>query len=111
MQEQKVIKVKGKEYIVSFPNVGQYYQIEVNKQRLSGGYYNMLLQNPTVASSNALDAIDIEATLMVICPSLISDLNVQNFGQLGLKDFQEIREIYLKEIHPFLKEIYDLLKS
>lgn len=111
MQEQKVVKIKGKDYTVQFPNVGQYYQIEVNKQRLSGGYYNTLLQNPTVSASNALDAIDIEATLSVICPQLLQDLKVHSLSELGLQDFQELRKIYLEQIFPFLKEGYDLLKS
>lgn len=111
MEEKKIIKVKGQEYEIIFPNVGQYYRIETLKQSLSKGYYNALLRSEMYTASNALDMIDIEATLTVICPKLIEDLKVKNFSELGLKDFQEIRKIYRTEVMPFLKEVYDLLKQ
>ena len=55
--EDKIVKVKGKEYKITFPNVGQYYDIEALKQSLGKGFYNMMLGNRSVAGQNALDMI------------------------------------------------------
>ena len=68
--EDKIIKIKGHEYKMSFPTVGQYYEIETQKQFLGRGYYNTLLGNRTQAAADALDMIDIEATLTVMLPEL-----------------------------------------
>lgn len=105
------IEVKGKEYKISYPNVGQYYNIEATKQSLGKGYYNSLLGNPTKTAQNALDMIDIEATLSVLVPELLKDLKAKRFSDLGVKDFKELREIYNTKIYPFLKELTDLLSS
>lgn len=109
--ESKRITIRGKDYEVKFPNVGQYYEIEATKQRLGRGYYNTLLGNPTKTAQDALDMIDIESTLSVLVPELIKDLKVNSFSELGLKDYQEVRKIYNKEIFPFLKEISDYLSQ
>lgn len=109
MTENKIVSIKGKEYTISFPNVGQYYDIEALKQSLGKGYYNALLGNHTKAASDALDMIDIEATVRVLMPDLIKDMKVSNFRELGIKDFMEIRRIYDKEIFPFLKEVQMIL--
>lgn len=107
----KEITVKGRKYEIQFPNVGQYYQIEVNKQRLGKGSYNSLIGNPTITAQRALDMIDVEATLSVLCPQLVADLKVKSFSELGLKDFKEISDIYMNEVFPFLKEAEKILSS
>ena len=94
----KEITVKGRKYEIQFPNVGQYYQIEVNKQRLGKGSYNSLIGNPTITAQRALDMIDVEATLSVLCPQLVADL-------------KEISDIYMNEVFPFLKEAEKILSS
>jgi hypothetical protein len=109
--ESKEITVKGRKYEISFPNVGQYYQIEVNKQRLGKGSYNSMIGNPTISAQRALDMIDVEATLSVLCPQLVADLKVKSFSELGLKDFKEISDIYMNEVFPFLKEAEKILSS
>lgn len=111
MTDSKIVKIRGKEYKFEYPNVGMYYSIETAKQRLGKGYYNVLLGNVTKAAQDALDMIDIEASLSVLCPDLIADLKVEKFSQLGIADYKEIKEIYLKEVQPFLKEVSDLLNS
>lgn len=109
--EVKKIKIRGKEYVLNFPNVGQYYEIEATKQRLGRGFYNTMLGNPTKTAQAALDMIDIEATISVLMPDLMKDLAVDSFSKLGLKDYQEIKKIYNSEIFPFMKEISDMLSS
>lgn len=111
MTDSKNIKIRGKEYEVHFPNVGQYYSIETTKQKLGKGFYNVLLGNPTKTAQDALDMIDIEAFLTVLCPSLLEDMKVEKFSQLGIADYKEIKEIYLKEIQPFLREVNSVLNS
>ena len=107
----KKIKVRGKEYKISFPTVGQYYSIEAMKQSLGKGFYNTLLGNPTKTAQEALDMIDIEATISVLVPDLLKDLKVRDFSELGLVDYKEIKEVYNSEVYPFLKEINLLLQE
>lgn len=111
MITEKEIKIKGRSYKIAYPNVGQYYEIESLKQRLGRGYYNALLSNPTKTAQDALDMIDIEATLTVLVPDLLKDMKVDSFSELGILDFKELRSVYNKEIYPFLKELQDELSK
>lgn len=111
MNEELKITIKGREYKVSFPTVGQYYNIEALKQTLSMGFYNTLAKSQVKTAINACDMIDIEAYLTVLCPELLSDLKVQSFKDLGIQDYNEIKKVYMKEIIPFLTEIEDLLSN
>ena len=100
--EDKIIKIKGHEYKMSFPTVGQYYEIETQKQFLGRGYYNTLLGNRTQAAADALDMI-------VMLPDLLADMKVTSFKQLGIKDYVEVRDIYNKEVLPFIKEVEKMM--
>lgn len=110
MEEVK-ISIKGHEYVIPFPNVGQYYRIEAMKQSLSHGFYNSMVMSPASSAQHALDMIDIEATLVVLCPQLIEDLKVKNFNELDVRDYKVIRDEYNGKVLPFFKEINDLLSG
>lgn len=110
MDEVK-ISIKGHEYTVVFPNVGQYYRIEAMKQSLSRGFYNSMVMSPANSAQHALDMIDIEATLVVLCPQLVEDLKVKNFDDLDVRDYKLIRDEYNGKVLPFFKEINDLLSG
>lgn len=105
------LKIKGRDYSVKFPTVGQFYQIESMKQNFSRGFYNSMVMSPSVLTQHALDMIDIEAVLVVLCPQLIEDLKVKNFSELDVRDYKLIRDEYFKTVSPFFKEITDLLKG
>lgn len=111
MADKKILKIKGNEYEVSFPNVGQFYQIEAMKQNLARGYYNVMMSSPSAAAQQALDMIDVEATLTILCPKLISDLKVKNFSELGILDYKVIFDEYRKQVVPFFNEIQKLLSG
>lgn len=110
-EKQVKIEISGREYSVSFPNVGQFYKIETLKQSLSRGFYNTMITSPSPMAQHALDMIDIEATLVVLCPDLISDLKVKNFSELDIRDYKAIRDAYYKSVAPFFKEVENLLKG
>lgn len=113
MTEKIVFKIKtstvDNEYEIRLPNVGQYRDIEVYKQMLSNGMYSSLVTSGTNSSVNALDIIDIEATLRVLCPKFIEDLKVE-IRDLGIKDFAIIKAAYVKDVRPFMEEIEKLMK-
>lgn len=113
MNEKTLFKISTStvtnEYEVKLPNVGQYRDIEVYKQILSNGMYSNLMQAGTVASQYALDVIDIEATLRVLCPKFIDDLKCE-IRDLGIKDFHSVKKAYVEYIVPMLQEIDKLMK-
>lgn len=110
MENSVFIEISGNKYEIRYPNVGEYYRIECLKQNLSNGSYGNLLLSNSLNAMNALDMIDIEATLLVLAPNLIRDLKVKNLSELGIKDYVMIREAYIKNVVPFFKEINELLK-
>lgn len=111
INDEVKIKIKGVEYPVKFPNVGEFYRIEAMKQSLALGFYNAMIQSASVQTQHALDMIDVQATLVVLCPQLISDLKVKNFGELDIRDYKAILDAYYATVAPFFKEIEELLRG
>lgn len=100
---------ESRKYTVRFPNVGEYYRIQCLKAELSKNTYGGLVTSLTQEAINALDMIDIEATLTVLVPQLISDMKVSKFAELGLVDYKIIKEAYLETIQPFMNEVKAVL--
>lgn len=106
-----VITAQGetRKYKISFPTVGEYYRIQCLKTELSRNNYGGLISAGTVDAVQALDMIDIEATLTVLAPQLIRDLKVDRFSKLGLLDYAMIKKAYIETVSPFMAEIYKAL--
>lgn len=109
MEDFVIISIKGREYNIPYPNVGQYCRIESTKQLLSSGNYSSMMLTGSASTNHALDMIDIESSISILCPDLIKDLKVSKFSQLGISDYKEIRDEYIKKVAPFFKEINNLL--
>lgn len=106
-----VISAQGetRKYTISFPTVGEYYRIQCLKAELSKNNYGGLMSAGTLDAVQALDMIDIEATLTVLAPQLIKDLKVERFSKLGLIDYGMIKKAYVATVSPFMAEIYKAL--
>lgn len=111
LQKEVILSIGGHDYTITFPTVGQFYSIEAMKQRLSGGMYNTMVLSPADSAQHALDMIDIEATLVILCPKLIEDLKVKNFSELDIRDYTEIRDKYYEVVAPFFREVQSVLKG
>lgn len=109
MEERVSFDLKGNTYTIEMPNVGQMRDLAVQKEILSAGMYGSMVRTMLDSTNAALDAIDIEATLRVMCPDLLQDMKVE-FNKLGVKDFSEIRKVYAEKILPFLKEVEKLMQ-
>jgi len=111
LENEVKFSVKGREYTVKYPTIGQYYQIEAMKQSLSRGMYNSMVTSPAFSAQHALDMIDIEATLVILVPEFIKDLKVKNFSDLDVRDYKEIRDEFVLKVQPYFKEIAELLRG
>lgn len=99
------------EYVIKPPSVGQFYDIEVNKQLFGKGMYGAVIKTNTISAQHAADMIDIEAHLRVLMPEeFFKDLKSESFQDLGIEDYNQLRTTYINVFLPWWKEIQDVLK-
>ena len=111
MQKNLVFNVKGNSYNIEFPTVGQFQTIESLKQVLSKGMYSSLIQTNTVSSNQALDMIDIESYLSVLCPDLIKSLKCDSFSNLGVIDYLELKKAYDEQFVPWWNGLMSIISQ
>lgn len=104
-------KVAGKEYDVLFPKVGQIIDMDIQKSILSAGQYGNLMAMGLETSVFALDKIDIQAALQVLCPSFFKDMKVSNIDELSIEDFNDLRKAYRDQFVPWYSDIIKLIKE
>lgn len=104
----------SKKFKISFPTVGQFYDIEAQKQLKGKGLYGSIAGTNTVTAQHAADMIDIESTLSVLCPDIMEEgkggLRCKSFADLDLEDYVEIKRVYVERFTPWWDNILKLLK-
>lgn len=103
--------IRGNKYPITFPKVGEYIRIKQLKSALAGGQYGQM--SLSASMDVALDMIDVESILSVLCPEFIKEIEEQHggFSQLPLEAAKEIRDEYEKTIYPWWKNIEKMLKD
>lgn len=101
-------KIKGNAYKISFPNVGQYIDIQTTKMALSKNQYGSMERSFLPVMQRALNMIDIESIFSILCPEMIKDLFPNGFNELGIKDYQELEKAYSEQVVPWWQEIENL---
>lgn len=97
----KTITIQGQKFTLKYPTVGQYIDIKVLETKLAQGTASQLVAG-TPAQLDAFLFITTYAHFAVLCPELMSQLKVKSLLDLSIDDFEELSEIYLKEIQPWL---------
>lgn len=112
MQDSIILKFQGQSFPIQLNDVtvGKYRDMQVMKQSLSMNNYGSLYRTMMVDSEDALDMIDIEANLTIMCPEFIKALKAPSFSALGLVDFAEIRKEYKQKFEPWWEEVMKLLR-
>jgi len=107
----KTIKLKifGKDYIVSFPTVGQILDIESLKSALTNGTYGDLVKMNTKTAVNALDLTDTIATFSVLIPGLKNEIG--SYTELDPFKAKELVSVYLNDFFPWFNEINKQLQD
>ena len=108
--ENLAFQVKGRSYAIRFPNVGDYRNIEAMKHTLSANTYGSMTMSRLATANEALDMIDIEAYLTVLCPKLLEDLRCSSFSDLGIIDYRELRDAFKKQFVPWWQNIESMLR-
>lgn len=110
INENLILNFRGENFPIKFPRVGEYRNIEVMKQTLSGNVYGGMARSMTSAAEEALDMIDMESYFTVLCPDLFKKLKCDSFSELGLVDYTEIRKVFKKNFVPWWQSIEKLLR-
>jgi hypothetical protein len=106
----KQIKVCGQDYTMNFPTVGQFIDIKVLETNLSQGTMKQMI----LGNGDHLDAylyITTYAHLSILCPQMIKDLKVKSMLDLSLEDYEELTQIYLTEIQPWIQEVRSAIRN
>lgn len=110
LKETIEFKVKGNSYKIEDVRIGHFIDFERTKATLSGGMYGSMFRMGTVSGDEALTMIDVEAFFAVFCPEFIKDLKVKSFKDLGLKDYNEIKTVYIDKIVPWYNDYIKVLR-
>lgn len=110
IRRQIVFEVKGKEYVIKFPNLGQLWDVEKYKSIFSDGHYGSVLNNRTNWAYYNLDNIDMFAYLTALCPELMKDLNFKGWKYMDPIDALELSKAYKDQLLPWISEISGFLK-
>lgn len=95
----------GKEsYELSIPTAGQLVRIETVKASTSGNTYGGIFSSGTVGGNYALDIIDMNAYLSVLCPDLIQSLKTKSLFDLDVFDLKQIKDAYDSQVVPWIIE-------
>jgi len=110
MNKSKVIQVSGNSYKIDFPNVGKFIDIQVLETRLSQGQAKNLI----FGTGDQIDAflyITTYAHFSVLCPEMFKDLKVNSILDLSFEEYEQLVQIYLKEIQPWIRGVKDAIKE
>lgn len=102
---QKLIKFRGNDYIVKFPNVGQMIDIENNKMSLTNGRYADMAMSVLKIQIFQLDITDMIAYFAILAPQIKEDLALKNWRDMDAKTAKELVGIFKKEFIPWFKPL------
>jgi hypothetical protein len=99
-----VLKVQENSYEIKHPTIGQLIDIELLKAQITNGNYGKMVGNLSQSSILSLDMVDTFAHFRIMCPNLLNDLTVENWGDLGSLDSLDLFEAYVKQFKPWYDE-------
>lgn len=102
------ITLSGHTYTVTFPNTGQFIDIENLKSRFGDGMYSYLLGS-TINAEYARVLIDAISTFSVLIPELKVDLNVKAIMDLDMLHSSELVQAYKSQYLTWYNENMEII--
>ena len=105
------LKLRGKDVIAKFPNIGQSIRIENMKQTLSEGRYAIMAYSGMKTTDDMLDIIDSICYLSNVIPDFYTNLGINTHQDLLNMDrdspiLNEVLSQYKDVYQPFYNELY-----
>lgn len=104
-------KIEDNDYEVTFPNNGEFIEIESMKSKLSRGEYASISDNLTLEAQIAKYTVDLIAFFGTCCPKVRTDLKVDSLSELDMLSSKKILKVYVDEILPWLKLWIEVINS
>jgi hypothetical protein len=100
-----MLKILENNYLVTFPLVGQFIEIQTLKQSISRGQYDALSASYSSNDDTARKYIDMITLFTVLIPKLQKDLNTPSLFELDIITMETIyHEVYLEQFLPWYNE-------
>jgi hypothetical protein len=103
--------VKGNNYSIKVPTMGNLIDIESSKQELSKGQYQQMIMTDIKSQWNAIELIEAIANLRVLCPELLKDLKVRDISEIDAIDSKELVKAYKEQFVPWYNEWYKVYSA
>ena len=103
--EQLSFSIKGVTFTTNTPSVGNFIDLWKMRSVLSSGNYGNIYRFGMPIADEALLMIDIDAFFSVFCPTFVKSLKSGSVRDLGLEDYNELKDIYNTQILPWLESI------
>jgi hypothetical protein len=107
MIKETRIQIKGKDYIVKFPTVGQLMDIESFKLSYTNGKYVDMALSMLNIHILTLDITDAISYFAILIPTLKQDLGVKNWRDIDTELAIQLVEIYKNQFIPWFKPIIE----
>lgn len=98
-------------FTVSFPNTGQFIDMQALKGRIASDNYNQLANSTDQYTGYAMLLTDMIATFNVLIPELKAKMNVSSILGLDMIDSAVLLGIYIKEWLPFFNGWMDIITA
>ena len=110
MKKSISLEIEQITHSINFPNTGEMIRIENIKNELAGHEYESYNRSD---SSGMIAKINIDtiATLTVLCPSLVKDLQVKSLRELELEHQMKLTRWYMKVYFPWYDDILTTLSK
>jgi len=102
--------LKGKKFTTKDLKIGNIQDLWQLRMALSGGTYGQMYRTALKKSDEAMTIIDMTSFFTVFCPEVMESLKPGSIRELGLDDYLELREVFVKDIQPWLESVENLLK-
>lgn len=97
-------KILENDYSVTYPNNGEFIEIEAMKSLLTRDTYNTMSNGGSVSSQLARYTVDMIAFFSVCCSKLRKDLKVDSLSSLDMMSSKKVLKVYIDSILPWLME-------
>lgn len=111
LQEKIVFSIKGKTYESQPLIIGRVIDFYKTRAMLASGTYQMLYSDYVGTPANITEAISAQAFMQIFCPKFIEDIKPNTIAEMGVVDFMEILDVYLKDIKPFVDSLAQFLTT